>query len=241
MPAATEPQIMAIAQRITDITRGQFDGYQQKTEFAVGNRAEVTTGAEPDPRQVAEQVRRLRQISSALPTAEITWNGRKLDLRDAPVAAVSLAAVRTGLAGEPARVTVLTQDAGPSWEVDFPFTAEQERQLAEQLTALPVEVSFVALEKGFLSHVNVGVRDPAKAYADLATAIAALHATPAHPVHLTWHRDGEKDNGLKFAGDVYVAGCEDPRTTGGQDPGKYYTPDAIELQGRLRAEFSACR
>ncbi|GAA1938374.1 hypothetical protein [Amycolatopsis minnesotensis] len=240
-PTATEPQIVAIAQRITDLTHGQFNGYQQEHEFVVGNRAQVTTGAEPDPREVADRVRRLRQISSALPAAEITWNGRGLDVHDVPEAAVSFAAVRGGLAGKPARVTVFTQGAGPSWEVDFPFDAEQERQLAAQMAGLPVEVTFVALKNGFLSSMNAGVRDPAKAYADLAAAIAALHATRAHPVYLTWHRDGEKGKGLKFAGNVHVAGCQYPRTAGEEDPGRYYTPEALELQRRLRTEFDACR
>lgn len=241
VPEATEPQVVAIAQRITDITRGQFGGYRQETAFAVAGRAEVQTGAEPDPPQVADRVRRLRQMISAIPTAEITWSDGGLSLRDAPEAAASFAAVRGGLAGEPARVKVMPRGAGPMWEVDFPFDAEQERRLAGQVAAFPFDVRSVALEKGFPSTLIVGVRDPKTAYADLTAVISTFHPTREHPLRLMWHSSGRTSGGLEFAGSVHVSGCQYVPDAGEQEPGKYYTPEAIELQRRLRAEFDACR
>lgn len=241
MPAAPEGQIAEVAKRINDLKRDDFDGYRQRTKFIVGNRITGEFDAVLNPDQVADRSRRLRQIGSAAPTADITWSGNGLDLRNAPPAAESFAAVRSGLAAKPAHVTVLPQDTSPMWEVDFPFNAQQEAHIQRQLSGLPVDVAAVTVANGALSSLSVRVHDPKTAYQDLAAVIAPVQPTPEHPMMLQWTWAGTETAERKFAGSVQVSGCQYPRTAGEEDPHSYYAPEAIDLQRRLRDEFDTCR
>lgn len=240
MPAASEKQIADVAKRINDLTQDDFEGYSQTTEFVVGNRITAEFDDALNPDHVADRSRRLRQIGSAIPAAEITWAGNDLDLDNAPPAAESFAAVRTGLPAGPAHVTVLPQGDSPLWEVDFPFTARKEEHIRRQLSGLPVEVASVTVANGALSSLSVGVHHPGTAYRDLTAAIASIRPKPGHPMMLQWTWDATDNAEREFAGSVHVSGCRYPRTTGEKDPRSYFTPDAIELQRRLRAEFDTC-
>ncbi|MBF6324461.1 hypothetical protein [Nocardia cyriacigeorgica] len=235
MLAATEGQVTAVARRIAEIKGDYFDGYDQSAEFTVGKTVTLTRGERLDPDRLGTDTRLIRQLGGALPGADINWfrdSGSSIDIRDAPPVAHSLAAARAVLGDEPTRVEVMPAGDEPMWRVDFPFSAERERQISGRLATLPVSVAALTIERGQLSYMSVGVRDAASAYADIAAVIEAVGPTPEHPLYLWWHLPDTS------AGSVHVAGCEYAGTAGERDP---ENPEALDLQRRVRAEFDGCR
>ncbi|TLF78449.1 hypothetical protein [Nocardia cyriacigeorgica] len=234
MLAATEGQVAAVARRINEIKGDYFDGYDQSADFTVGKGIKLTRGERLDPEQLGADTRLIRQIGGALPGADISWfrnTGSSIDIREAPPVAQSLAAVRAALGDEPVKVEVMPAGNEPMWRVDFPFSAERERQIGDQLTSLPVSVTALTIENGQLSYMSVGVRDAASAYADIAAVIEAVGPTPEHPLFLWWHLPGTS------GGSVHVAGCGYAGTAGEKDP---ENPEALDLQRRVRAAFDGC-
>ncbi|MBF6437985.1 hypothetical protein [Nocardia cyriacigeorgica] len=243
MPGASEDQIAAVARRINEIKADYFEGYDQTTEFIVGERLKVRRGERLDPDQVAADARGVRQIGGALPGTEVSWFRGKvatITLNHSPAAAESLAAVRPVIGTDALGVDILPAGDAPMWWVGFPLTAEREQQLLTLVNGLPVQVLAVRIEDGHMSNMSVGVRDPASAYADLAAAIAALQPTTRHPMLLRWSGTRGPD-GKSFSGSVHVGGCSYGTTAGEQDPESYYPPEAIDVQRRLREQFDTCQ
>jgi len=240
MPAASDVQIADVARRMNDLKGTDFDGYTQTTEFVLGNRIKAEFADVLNPAQIADRSRRLRQIGSALPTADIAWFGG-LDLRNSPPVAESLAAVRIGLGTVPAQVVISPADRSPMWTVDFPFNAQREENVQRQLSGLPLGLRAVTVKSGALSFMSVTVQDPKTAYQDLTRVIERVRPGPEHPVTLYWIGPEAKYGGLKFNGSVHLSGCQYPRNAGEEEPQKYLTPEAIELQRRLREEFDTCK
>lgn len=240
MPAASDAQIAAVATRINEVKQDDFDGYNQTTEFKIGVRVNLELPGELNADRVAELTRRLRPIGATIPTSVIEWRYDELVLSNAPEVAASLAAVRTGLGDERVPVTVLTDGSGPRWTVDFPFSSRQEQVVRGQLAESPADVVAVGIEKGRISSLSVEVRHPRGAYHDLRALIETVRPTRSHPMRLEWEWPGSEGSARRFSGQVDVAGCRYGNTAGEQDPGRYYTPGAIDLQRRLRDEFDAC-
>lgn len=248
MPAATEDQVTAVARRINEIKGDYFDGYDQSADFTVGKGLTLQRGERLDPEQLGTDTRLIRQLGGALPGSDINWfrnSGTSIVIREAPPVAQSLAAVRTVVGNEPTSVEVMPVGDDPMWRVGFPFSIEREQQIRQQLTGLPVRMAALTIEDGHLSYMSVGVGDTTSAYDDLAAVIEAVKPTPDHPLFLRWDvpdNSGKTadDSGKTGGGSVHVAGCEYPGTAGEQDPEKYYSPEALDLQRRVRAAFDGC-
>ncbi|ETA66581.1 hypothetical protein AmyhaDRAFT_0343 [Haloechinothrix halophila YIM 93223] len=239
MPTASEAQIAEVATRITVLKQDDFDGYSESTEFEIGDRLMLRFDGQLSSDRVVKRARRLRQLGSAVPKAEINWYGGELELREAPDIAGSLAAVRTEFGSEPVRVEVMPDD-GPWWTVDFPFSIAQQQRIRGQLSELRVDVAYVRVANGRPSGLSVGVSDPKTAYRDLNALIATMRPTREHPMSLSWRWDGSAQDDRKFQGMVHVAGCGYSNTAGEKDPERYFTQKAIDLQRRLRDEFDTC-
>ncbi|MEV0292516.1 hypothetical protein [Nocardia sp. NPDC050710] len=246
MPHASEAQISDVATRINDIKQRDFEKYSQTAEFVVGERITVKRAAELDPAAIAADARRLRLVGAALPGARVSWfhtsAASYVDIRSAPNTADAVAAVRTELATEPLQLTVAETGAEPLWTVDFPFDAAREQRIRQQLSGLPIQVTAVDIRNGHLWNLAAGVRAPKSAYEDLTATITAVRPTRDHPMYLRWAWNGGDRSGPQFSGLVHVAGCDyGSNTAGEQNPERYYTPEAVALQRRLRIEFDACR
>lgn len=241
MPAATEDQVTAVARRINEIKGDYFDGYDQSAQFVVGKNLTIRRKEQLDPEQLATDTRLTRQIGGALPGSEITWfrnTENRIEIREAPPAAQTLGAVRAVIGDELTTVEVMPAGDDPMWRVGFPFSAEREQQIQQLLAGLPVSVNALNIDDGHLSNMSVNMRDTASAYGDIVAVIDAVRPTPEHPLFLMWNLPD--DSGKTGGGSVHVAGCEYPGTAGEQDPEKYYSPEALDLQRRVRAAFDGC-
>lgn len=238
MPAATEDQVTAVARRINEIKGDHFEGYDQSAQFVVGKGLTIRRGEQLDPEELGTDTRLIRQVGGALPGSEITWFRDRIEIREAPPAAQSLAAVRAVIGNAPTTVEVMPAGDDPMWRVDFPFSAEREQQFQQLLAGLPVSVNTLTIADGHLSNMSVNVRDMGSAYDDIVAVIEAVRPTPEHPLFLMWNLP--KGSGKTSGGTVHVAGCEYPGTAGEKDPEKYYSPEALDLQRRVRAAFDGC-
>ncbi|MGY4101781.1 hypothetical protein ACW2Q0_19835 [Nocardia sp. R16R-3T] len=240
MRAASEAQIAEVVDRINTIKRHDFDSHQQSTDFALGDRLELKLGANLDPNRIAARARELRQLGTSLPGAAITGTNSGIEIEKSPPTTDSLAAVRTVLGDDPAQVTIRPVDRQPVWTVDLPFGTQQEQDIQTLLAALPVPVAFVRINDGHLANLSVGVSSPETAYQDLTAVIATARPASDHPLDLRWNWGGYSPD-KQFTGSVEVAGCSDRNTAADAHPEHYLTPDAIDLQRRLRSEFETCR
>lgn len=244
MRNATEAQIVAATERIVEIKGDAFDGYDQSTEITVGDGLTLRRGAVLDPKTTGGDATALRRMGAQLPGAEIVSGrgdtGASVEVREAPPVGQVLDAVRETLGDDATEVTVRPADHQTTWTVDFPFTPQVEQRFAEFLAQAPLDATMMTISGGHVEYLIVVANDPATAYLDLTAIINAAAPTKEHPLHLRWvsgARTGEKS----FTGSVHIAGCTYSPTVGENEPEKYYTPEAIALQTRLRAEFDACQ
>lgn len=250
MSAAPENQIADVSQKLAQLKANDFAGYRQTTTFVVAPNMKVRENDTPDPAQLADRARTLRGIRTAVADSAAEWSADRLELHTADDTAM-LNAVRAQLGAKPLRVSVGPPSGGtatpptsmPYWDVDFPFDAAAEQRIRGQLASLPVRPRFVSVAGNQLSALDVGIANPETAYADLSAAITALRPSPPHPLYVSWHLNDQSANSaaLKFAGSVDAAGCHYRTDTAGeQDPQAYYTPEALAIQKRLRAQFDTC-
>ena len=129
----------------------------------------------------------------------------------------------------------------PLFTATFPLSVDDQQRVMDVLHKLPVEVWGVTVKNAAIVNLIVGVRDPATTYQDLTTAIAAPGAGPGHTLWLSWRAIGESTSGAPgFAGMVIVGDCNYPHTFGEEQPEKFLTPAALDVQRRLRQQYDTC-
>ncbi|OQS13356.1 hypothetical protein B0T36_19785 [Nocardia donostiensis] len=246
MTRATEAQIADVGSRIVAIEHDKFDDYDRSHTFIVGDKLDIEDGeAELDSGRIVGDTQRLRAIGASLPGAEISsffdQTSPRIEIRDAPPAAESLTAVRNVLGDGPATLQIQTTAPEPVWHVDFPFSSEQEQSIQRKLAELPVaDVDSVRVVDGRITGLIVEIGDPRTAYRDLVTIIGAIGPTRENPLGLEWGLPGSTNAEREFRGSAYIYGCPEGRTAGEENPERFYTPDAVDLQKRMQNEFETC-
>lgn len=123
----------------------------------------------------------------------------------------------------------------------FPLSVDDQQRVMEVLHKLPVEVWGVTVKNAAIVNLSVGVRDPATAYQDLTAVIAATGTGRGHTLWLSWRAIGKSTNGAPgFAGMVIVGDCNYPHTFGEEQPEKFLTPAALDVQRRVRQQYDTC-
>ncbi|MTE12384.1 hypothetical protein [Nocardia aurantiaca] len=250
MRTATEDQIAAVAARIKQLEGDDFDEYRQHAVFTVADKTEVKRDADFDPNQIADDARRLRQVTSAVPTdtEKISWFHSKsasiMDFGESRYPQDILAAVRGAIDDQPVQVTIFGRSNSELliWTVNFPFTADEQTAVVNVLNGLPTSVSAVTIENGHVSRLSIGLMDRTDSEPTVDTVINSIGPSAQHPLFLQW-RDyyRPEPNSLRFSGSVDVHACDygDP-TVGDNAPEKYYTATAIALQKSLRERYDSC-
>ncbi|WP_157554814.1 hypothetical protein [Nocardia crassostreae] len=165
-----------------------------------------------------------------------------LTIREVGDAAVAVAAAREALSGEAARVEVFADGRPSNWRVDFPFTAEDQRRVLEQVDRLPARSAawLVGAQGDHLTElaIEVGVEDP---YREIAAAIEALALDPDRPLLLYWTGGGGFGaTGTGFQGSADIGGCRGGYGIGIPSPDGFFYGVDQALQERVRAEYDAC-
>ncbi|WP_280265142.1 hypothetical protein [Nocardia wallacei] len=256
MHDATIDQIEAVAARVADSHRQDFDEYKRSASFYVGGGTVEHRTDRPDrhtfvsPALVAADARAVRQLGSALPppAAErrIDWArtdlGTELTLRET-AGDSALGVVRSVIGEQPVPVRVFPAiRTDIAWKVDFPFGAEDEARVRAILARSPLPVRSVDVTAGHLARMTVATPDPAEARTALAALIDLVAPAPGHPLLLEWEQPRPSNSGeLKFKGSVHVGGCSyTTRSAGEREPEKYYTAEAVALQRHLRDTYDTC-
>lgn len=246
MWAATDEQVEAVARRIDEVGDEQFDGFDRSTEIHVGENVELKRNADILPERIAADTRALRQLRATVPSASIEWfrspiSGSWLELSDTDDTGVDVfAAVRTAVGDEPTDVRLRPNEPEPMWSVTFPMPVDREEVIRRALADTPLAPISIGVEDGVVTRLGVGVTDPGVGTYDELVAVITATAPIRGPVlDLQWHGDRPGD-GKHFSGSVDVGGCSYPKTGGESDPQRYYTPDAVTVQTRIRAEFDTC-
>ncbi|AMT71574.1 hypothetical protein ABG82_15960 [Mycobacteroides immunogenum] len=247
MPTATETQIGDVVSTLGRLKGHDFDGFYQWTNITVTqrNRLLVRPGTNPDVAALTTQVGQLRAVEAAFPGEKIEqYAGIDITELTMPVPE-ALARVRTAVGSAPIEVVVKPKRASdePIWSVQFPFSAGHETAIRQRLGRMPITVGGVWVgEAGYLTRLTADIRHRQTAYDDLAAAIVASGAGKERPMNLLWAaQDGPQERDRPtFHGEVSVGSCDYGSNDTGQPDPKYYTPDAIDVQKRIRERFDNC-
>jgi hypothetical protein len=253
LPNADTKQIEEVVGRINAVRGDSLKAFDQKAEFAVtpSRTVRVGRGADLDPRSIAADAESLRWLSDSVHTAEmgIFRNKSTADLKLTQVTTPAddvFSAIREGF-GNDAHVAVDLQPAsniaGPSWQVAFPFTAADQQRVDQQMAAMPVTIWAITVgSHGAITDLTVGIHNRDTAYQDLVAVIGTTGAGPAHALSLSWRWEKDRaDKYPNFSGSVQIGACGYiPNSAAELHPETYLTPDARELQQRLRKQFDTC-
>ncbi|BBZ15263.1 hypothetical protein [Mycobacterium branderi] len=259
VPDATPQQIADVVKRINTIRGDAFNGYDQSAEFEVmaDKRGTIRRDAELDPDSIAADTTQVRRLASAVTGTVSLARGDKtgtylgLGGVSTPIDD-TLAAVRAEFGDSIPKVDIQPPSGGfgtvgaPKWTVMFPFSADDQRRIDQQLSAIPLGVTDIEVGPGAVfTKLVVEVSNPANADADLAATIEATRAGPAHPMWLMFHlSDAQKPT--DWPGSVDVGGCS-YANSGYTDsekenhPEKFLSAQTVALQQRLRSRFDTCR
>lgn len=251
MTTASEDQIGAVVARIDELTGPDFDGYQRTTEFTVAEFATIGRGAELWADSIIDDTRRVRRFRELLPVGRLEWPrhpatpASSLTVFDVESADAAIVAARTAFGD-----LLVTAHFRPGhieqrdWQVTFPFTVDQESIVRQRLSELPVTSGSIAVSGDTVTRLSVDATHPPTAEAHLEQVIAILRPPKESHLLLSWgdHSGGLDPGELRFAGVVDVGGCGYRHDRGAreQEPGRFYTPEAIELQRKLRAKYDTC-
>jgi hypothetical protein len=254
MPDAPPQQIADVAARINKVRGDAFNAFDQTAEFSVtpSRQVRVTRGADLDPAGIAADAEHIRRFSEAVDAAQVSISGRQLStpagLRVDEVKTPAddvFAAVRAAF-GNDAQLSLDMLPAAnvkmPLWSVSFPLSAEEEQRVDQQMAAMPVSIwSITVGPQAAIVNLNVALHTPDTAYQDLVSVIDTTEAEGAHPLDLGWRMESQSAfETLQFKGTVDADGCAYAHTQGEMHPEFYLTPDALEVQQRLRAQFDKC-
>lgn len=247
MPTATASQIGDVVSALGRLKGQDFDGFYQWTNITVTPRQRlvVRIGGDPNLAALTTQVDQLRGVEAAFPDETIEqYSGIDITDLTMPVPE-ALARVRTAVGGGQVEVVLKPKQASsePLWDVEFPFPADRETAIRQQLDRMPVTLDGIWIgTQGYLTRLTVDVRHRDRAYEDIVATIAASGADKDRPMSLLWRaQDGPQDrNGPTFHGEVSVGACSYGPDDQGQPDPKYITPDAIDLQKRIRERFDTC-
>ena len=247
MPTATASQIGDVVSALGRLKGQDFDGFYQWTNITVTPRQRlvVRIGGDPNLAALTTQVDQLRGVEAAFPDETIEqYSGIDITDLTMPVPE-ALARVRTAVGGGQVEVVLKPKQASsePLWDVEFPFPADRETAIRQQLDRMPVTLDGIWIGKqGYLTRLTVDVRHRDRAYEDIVATIAASGADKDRPMSLLWRaQDGPQDrNEPTFHGEVSVGACSYGPDDQGQPDPKYITPDAIDLQKRIRKRFDTC-
>ncbi|WP_134207446.1 hypothetical protein [Mycobacteroides franklinii] len=247
MPTATASQISDLVSALGRWKGQDFDGFSQWTDITVTphKRLVVRIGGDPNLAALTTQVDQLRGVETAFPGETIEqYSGIDITDLTMPVPE-ALARARTAVGGGQVEVVLKPKQASgePLWDVEFPFPADRETAIRQQLDRMPVALDGVWIGKqGYLTRLTADVRHRERAYEDIVATIAASGADRDRPMSLLWGaQDGPHgQNEPTFHGEVSVGACSyGPNDQGQPDP-KYFTLDAIDLQKRIRERFDTC-
>lgn len=255
MKTATLDQVKAVVHRVNELVGNDFDGYQRSDDFIVAPQATVKTGSGRDEAgshldadRIADGTRRLRQLRDLGPDGELDLflgsDAATATLRDVPSTDEAITATRTALGDLPVTVDIYpdpNDQRQHPWKITFPFTPDQEATIRHQIDLPGMSFGRVTVDDGHLTQVTVSLPRPATAYGDIKRLIAAIGPTTEHPLMIDFasYTDSRQDQ-LRFGGTVDVGACGYVTNGGEQHPEKYYTPESIALQNKLRAEFDTC-
>lgn len=247
MKQASEALIGAVVSRINHIEGDKFEEYDRSNTFTVGDELEVyRSGSGLDADRIAARARQLREIGASLSGTEMTWydnlSESRIEIDNAPPAAESLAAVRHVLGNDPVRLDIRPEALeDPSWSVDLPFSIAQEQGIQQLLSELPAnDVVSVRVDDARLSNLSIGLRAPGTAYQDLVGIIEKIGPTEDHPLMLSWGVPVAGNTEREFQGSAHIHGCPQSGNAGHENPERFYTPAAVDLQKRMQDEFETC-
>ncbi|WP_024806262.1 hypothetical protein [Nocardia sp. BMG51109] len=246
MTEASEDRIAAVVSRIDQIKGDGFGEYDQSAEFTVGHGLSVARSADLDPRQIADDARRLRQVTAAVPAApdsEIKWfrNPSVADRMEADNLPRQdlLSALRPVLGDEAVRVRISSdRTAGDAvWTVNFPLSAERQDTVDHQVSALPLKALSLIVDDGHISRLTVRVDQWPEGVEDgLVRIVETIGPSPQHPLMLHW----STPSGQGLDGSVNVGACAYGQVSGDDPPEESLIPDAAELQKKLRSKYDTC-
>jgi hypothetical protein len=253
LPDAAPKQIEDVVTRINTVRGDAFKAFDQTADFAVtpSRTVLVKRGADLDPGNVAADADALRRLTAAVEAAEVSIfrNKSTADLKLTKVTTPAddvFTAVRAGF-GDDAHLDLDLFPAPnidtPVWKVAFPFAAADQQRVDQQLTAMPASISTITVgAHGTITDLGVGLHNRDTAYQDLVSVIGITGAGSAHALNLSWRLAGDRaDQSPRFGGSVDVGACNYiPNSEVERHPETYLTPDARDLQQRLRAQFDTC-
>jgi hypothetical protein len=245
---ATEQQLEAVAAKINELRGNAFDEFDQTIKILVARWTWVSPGRSFDPAVVAQTAALTRQLRAEVQAQTIQWSGdidsgaSWLHISDATNPGDAVNAVLRALGPHPATIEVSPADrlSAPHWMVTGRLTVADKQRVDHILAALPGPASWVGVKDGRIVQLTFGIPSPATAYRDVVAAIRAVGAGPQHPVILTWSWRGDPAawNEPRFAGSAEIGRCTP--NTNKPTPTDRVTAEALELQQRIRDEFSAC-
>lgn len=212
----------------------------------------VTRGADLNPAAIAADAERIRRFANAVDASEITISGRQLStpaglrVDEVKTPADDVFAAVRAVFGDEAELSLDMVPAAnvkmPIWSVAFPFSAENQQRVEQQLATMPVAIWSVTVgSNGAIADLNVGVQNPDSAYQDLVSVIETTGAGPDHALDLGWRLEDQSTfETMQFKGTVDAGGCTYQKSQGELHPEFYLTPAAVELQQRLRSQFDEC-
>lgn len=246
MGDATEEQIADVVRRLPEITGDDFEGHELPVTFSVVGGMLRYPGQLPAPEVVAEDARKLRlagpRIDALVVTLSRAADWMKVEVDRSPKPFEALGVVQEVFGADSGSVTLkhTFDEAVPDFvDSTLPLTADQYRRIRAQVDSAPGLISQAAITDGALSELNVDVPDPATAYDELTALIGRIGASPQHPLVLrySWADNPKRREGvLRFFGSVEVGSCVYRNDTGNDG----MTPLAVDVEQRLRAEYSTC-
>ncbi len=254
LPDASPQQIADVAARINKVRGDAFSSFDQTAEFWVtqGRRVRVMRGADLDAAGIAADAEHIRRFANAVDASEISISGRQLStpaglrVDEVKTPADDVFAAVRAIFGDEAELSLDMVPAAnvkmPLWSVSFPFSAEDQQRVEQQIATMPVSIwSITVGSNGAIADLNVGVQNPDSAYQDLVSVIETTGAGPEHALDLGWRLDDQSAfETMQFKGTVDAGGCTYQKSQGELHPEFYLTPAAVELQQRLRSQFDQC-
>ena len=251
----TDTHLTEIVKTIAESYGKDFEEYDQEATITVSDLVaslDYRPGGssdlvELDADEVIGDVARARRLADELsidgaPGQGWSRTGGRLSL-NLPARspdARTLAAVRRTLGDVPASVTITPRDlVGPRWTVAFPLAADAEAGIRHIIDSSALEAYRVAVAENVITHLEVR---PAASVPvteqGLRELLAVLDSAGHAPVMLRWEEAGDAERQVQGA--VHLGGCSYGDTLGEKEPDRFLTPDALDLQERLRGEFDDC-
>lgn len=261
LPGATRQQVVDLVNRYVTVRGDDFDRFYQRVTFQVAESRgfQVVCGAELDPATIADEATVLRTLSTRIKAGGADWGcgpqNRTLAIHDndTPVGQVLNEIHAAG--GDPITAVVEIGSAAstPSAmapfrivDVTFPFGVDDWNRFGQLVSRLGVVPWTAAIGPGSaVAGLSVSVAGPATAERQLESVIAAVGAGPDHPLNLRWALADPPpyDREVKrFEGSVRVGACSDilKDVEGEKHPERYFTPEARDVQTRLRERYEIC-